>query len=168
MKKSIEKRQTILKIIEQDPGAGFIDIQKITGYANGVLSHHLKILYRDGEIRIKRERRKIWVFPSYLDSNEYMPRIFLRKETCKKILLFLLKNKTSTFSQIRNSIEKSPAMTSHALKMLSENRLIKKIHGFPHQYTLEDPNKIAILVHDIEISKIDSLKERFTDTFSYY
>lgn len=168
MQRAKQRRQTILQVVENDPGIGFIELQKNTGLVNGVLSHHLNVLQREGSIRIKRDTRKIWIFHSDQNPDEDNLRIFLRKETCKKILVFLLENHTCTFSQIRDSIRKSPSTTSLTLKTLIEKGLVKKIHGFPHKYTLENYEKTANLASAIRVSQIDSLTEKFADTFSYY
>ncbi|MCA9812671.1 MAG: winged helix-turn-helix transcriptional regulator [Nitrosarchaeum sp.] len=161
------KKNIILKLVERNPGVGFLDIQKETGYANGVLSHHLKILERDDFIRIRREKRKIWVFPLHLNPDEDNIRIHIRKETCKKIIEFLLDEKKSSFIQIRKTIGKSPSTTSITLKMLIQNDIVRKIPGFTHEYALKDHDKTAHIMEMIRMSRTDLLKDRFADTFSY-
>lgn len=168
MLRGLQKKKTILKLVEDDPGVGFIDIMKSTGYANGIVGHHLRTLEREGSIRIKREKRKIWIFHPTLDSNDDNIRIFLRKETCKKILVFLLEARSANFIQIRDTIGKSPSTTSTTLKMLVESKVIKKIPGFPHKYALEDYEKTIKILNTIEASHVDILKDRFADTFSYF
>ena len=162
------KRKTILKLVENDPGMGFLDLQKETGYGNGVLSHHLKTLEKSNLIRIRRANRKIWVFPPHLDSDDDNIRIHIRKETCKKIIEFLLQENTANFVQIQTAIKKSPGTTSSTLKMLVENRIVTKIHGFPNKYVVADHDKTAELLDAMKISQTDKLKERFADTFSYF
>ena len=162
------KKKTILKLVESNPGVGFLDIQKETGYANGVLSHHLKTLEREDAIRIRRDKRKIWVFPLHLNPDEDNIRIHIRKETCKKIIEFLLEENKSNFIQIQKAIGKSPSTTSITLKMLIQNNVIIKIPGFPHEYALKDYDTTAqIMEMTKEISRTDLLKDRFADTFSY-
>lgn len=168
MLRGLQKKKTILKLVEDDPGVGFIDIMKSTGYANGVVGHHLRMLEIDGSIRIKRAKRKIWVFNPTLDPNDDNIRIFLRKETCKLILVFLVERETAKFSQITEATGKSPSTVSTTLKMLIENKLIKKILGFPHKYVLEDYEKTVKILNTVEASHVDMLKDRFADTFSYF
>ena len=162
------KKKTILKTVEDDPGAGFLDIQKETGYANGVLSYHLKTLEKNDLIRIKRGKRKIWVFPPHLNSDEDNIRIHIRKETRKKIIEVLLRENKASFVQIQKATEKSPSTTSLTLKMLVQGNIVKKIPGFPSKYILEDYDKTADIFNSIKISKTDTLKDRFADTFSYF
>ncbi|MDH3204018.1 MAG: ArsR family transcriptional regulator [Nitrosopumilus sp.] len=167
MLRGLQKRRTILKAVTRQPGMGFIDIMKSTGYANGVVSHHLDVLEKEGAIRISRSKRKIWVFDSQLDSSDDNIRIALRKETCKEILVFLLENDIATFVQIRNAIKKSPGTTSFTLKKLDELGVLKIIYGFPKKYALKDFEKTSEILDVMAVSHTDELKDRFADTFSY-
>ena len=126
------------------------------------------MLESDGFIRIKREKRKIWVFHSALNPDEDNIRISLRKETCKKILVFLVENKIASFVQIRDAIKKSPSTTSLTMKTLVEKKVIKKINGFPNRYTLMDHHRTVQILNTAEIAYSDKIKDRFADTFSYF
>ena len=167
MLRGLAKKQTILKLVEENPGIGFLEIQKTTGYGHGVISHHLSMLEKQGSIRINRGKRKIWIFGLGLDPDEDSIRIALRKETCKKILSFLLDVNLANFVQIQNAIGKSPGTTSTTLKKLVEHNVIKIVHGFPKRYTLDDFEKTASLLDAMTVSPTDELKDRFADTFSY-
>ena len=168
MSNANHKKKTILRLVQDDPGVGFIDIQKETGYANGVLSHHLKILEKNDHIRIRRGKRKIWVFPSHLDSENDKIRIYIRKETYRRIIGFLLESNQSSFVLIQKTIEKSPSTTSVMLKILVQNGIVKKTPGFPHRYSLTDSQRVSKVIDTIKVSKTDTLKDRFADTFSYF
>ena len=168
MSNTNHRKKTILRLVDEDPGMGFIDIQKETGYANGVLSHHLKILEKNEHVRIRRGKRKIWVFPSYLDPNEDKIRMHIRKETNKKIVEFLLENSSASFVCIQKTIKKSPSTTSIVLKMLVQNDIVKKTPGFPHRYSLKDPEVILNIIDTAKTTKIETLKDRFADAFSYF
>lgn len=167
MNRGLKKKQTILKVIEENPGAGFLDIHKLTGFGHGVVSHHLSVLEKEGSIRINRDKRKIWVFQSELDPYEDNIRIAFRKETCKEILVFLLKKDIVSFAQIQDAIKKSPGTTSVVLKKLINFKVIKVVYGFPKKYALEDYEKTAKILDSMNISHADELKDRFADTFSY-
>ena len=107
MIRGLAKKQTILKVVKENPGIGFLDVHKITGFGHGVVSHHLAMLEKEGTVRINRGKRKIWIFGSDLDPNDDNIRIALRKETCKKILNFLLDENLANFTHIQNTIGKS-------------------------------------------------------------
>lgn len=168
MLRGLAKKQTILKVVEENPGMGFLDIHKITGFGHGVVSHHLAMLEKEGSVRINRGKQKIWVFGSDLDPKEDNIRIAIRKETCKKILVFLLDVNCASFVQISNTISKSPGTTSVTLKKLIEHKVIKVVYGFPKKYTLENFEKTSHILDMMTLSHVDEFKDRFADTFSYF
>ena len=167
MNRGLAKKRAVLKAVEENPGAGFIDLMKLTGFANGVLSHHLGVLEKEGVVRINHWKRKIWVFKSELDPNEDNIRISFRKETCKQILLHLLNENSANLQQIQEAIKKSPATTSGTLKKLVYLQVIQIIPGFPKKYTLVDFEKTTKILNSITVTQTDELKDRFADTFSY-
>lgn len=167
MRNPLKRKKTILNLIQSDPGVGFLEIKRTTGFAHGVLSHHLLKLERDGSIRIRRGKRKMWAFPIHSDPKEDTTRMFLRRETSKKILVFLLEKEPANFSQIQKAIQKSPSTTSIVLKVLVEKRLVSIIPGFPRKYCLKDAEITSFVVSSMNISQVDQLKDRFADTFSY-
>lgn len=168
MLRGLAKKQTILKVVEENPGMGFLDIHKITGFGHGVVSHHLAMLEKEGSVRINRGKQKIWVFGSDLDPKEDNIRIAIRKETCKKILVFLLDVNRASFVQISHTISKSPGTTSVTLKKLIEHKVIKVVYGFPKEYTLENFEKTSHILDTMTLSHVDEFKDRFADTFSYF
>jgi len=167
MNRGLAKKQTILKAIEDNPSTGFLDIHRITGFGHGVISHHLSVLEKEGSVRIAREKQKIWVFESSLDPAEDNLRITLRKETCRKILFYLLEADIASFSQIQEAIKKSQGTTSYTLKKLVKYNVVKIKYGFPKKYVLKDVDQTKKILATLPVSYTDTLKDRFADTFSY-
>jgi predicted transcriptional regulator len=166
-RKSTQKRKQICTIIEENPGYSYCDIQKESGWTNGILSHHIKILERNEYIRIRRENRKTWFFPPDSDPKNDFLLIYSKKETYRKIIMFLLQEKQADFKEIQQNIGKSPSTTSIALSKLIQRNLIKKTQDFKKKYELCDYD------HALELSKAepktsDKIKDRFADTFSYF
>lgn len=167
MLRGLKKKKTILKTIEENPGAGFLDIHKMTGFGHGVVSHHLSVLEKEGSIRINRDKRNISVFQTSSDPNNDNIITALRKETCKKILAFLLDVDSASFIQIYTAIKKSPGTASVTVKKLVELDVIKIVHGFPKKYALKDEIRTRELFDSFTVSRTDEFKDRFADTFSY-
>ena len=90
------------------------------------------------------------------------------KETCRSILIFLLNKQAATFVEIVQASHKSPATTSYTLKQLVHNNVIKKIPGFQKKYALCDPQLTKHLLDELDITPIDTMADRFADSFSYY
>ncbi|WP_299290139.1 ArsR family transcriptional regulator [Nitrosopumilus sp.] len=167
MLRGLKKKQAILKTIEKNPGTRFSDIHKMTGFGHGVVSHHLSMLEKEGSIRINRDKRNIRVFQSSLDPSNDNIIISIRKETCKKILAFLLDANSANFVQIYSAIKKSPGTTSSTLKKLVELEVLIIIHGFPKKYAIKDEVRTRELFNSLSVSQTDEFKDRFADTFSY-
>ena len=162
------RRESICKAVEENPGSNYQNLLKYTGFANGVLSHHLKRLEVEGRVRVRRSGRLTWFFPIFSDSDHDCIIINLRKETCRNILLFLLSRESATFVEITRAIRKSPATTSYTLKQLTEDKTIRIIPGFQKKYSLHDKDHTKDIMRRLEITRMDTLTDRFADSFSYY
>ena len=158
----------LLEIINKNPGICYRDIQKLSGYPLGTLSNSLSNLERDSKIIVKRLKRRTHYFPLHIPSEEFLVIINLRKETTKRIILFLLENKKATFSEIRNHSNKSPSTISITLTHLIENKIINRINGLEPYFELNDDNLVQNTLTRIDSSILDKLKDRMADTFSYF
>jgi len=158
----------LLEIIQKNPAISYRDIQKITGYPFGTLSNSLSNLEKDSRIIVKRSARRAHHFPAHIPSTEYPVLIHLRKETAKKIIIFLVDNEKGTYSDFRNCTNKSPSTISITLTNLIEEKIIKRISGFQPYFMLEDPQLVQNILTKISPSNTDKMKERFADTFSYF
>lgn len=158
----------ILKIIQKNPAISYRDIQKMSGYPFGTLSNSLSNLEKDAKIIVRRFTRRTHYFPLDIPSGEYPVLINLRKETAKKILLFLAENKKGTYSDFRKCTNKAPSTISVTLTNLVEEKIIKRIFDFKPYFVLEDPQFVQNILAKISTSNADKMKDRFADTFSYF
>ncbi len=159
---------SILEIIQKDPAISYRGIQKITGYPFGTLSNSLSNLEKDSKIIVKRSARRTHYFPLHIPSVEYPVLINLRKETAKKIILFLADHKQGTHSDFRKCIHKAPSTISITLTNLVEEKIIKRISGFYPYFILEDPQFVQDILTKISPNNIDKMKDKFADTFFYF
>lgn len=158
----------ILEIIRKNPAISYRDIQKISGYPFGTLSNSLYNLEKDSKIIVKRFARRTHHFPLHIPSDEYPVLINLRKETAKKIIVFLAENKKGTYSDFRKCTNKSPPTISITLTNLIEEKIIKRIPDFQPYFILDNPQFIQNILTKISPSNTDKMKDRFADTFSYF
>ncbi|MBT8172794.1 MAG: hypothetical protein KJN83_01885, partial [Nitrosopumilus sp.] len=107
-------------------------------------------------------------FPSYIPSVEYPVLINLRKETAKKIIIFLAENKKGTYADFRKCTNRAPSTISITLTNLIEEKIIKRISDFTPYFILEDPQFVQNILAKISPSNTDKMKDRFADTFSYF
>lgn len=162
------KTKKILQKIREKPGINYNELKMETGYSTGIVNYHLIILVESGSILIEKRDGRTWFFPSNTKNSDIDLIINLRKETNGRILSFLFANKSATFKEIQSSIKKSPATTSISLAQLDELDLIRRTSGFPIKFELSDYEKTGQVIRRINLSVFDSLKDRFSDSFSYF
>lgn len=158
----------LLDIIKKNPGIGYADIKKLTGYPCGTLSNALSNLERDSRIMVNRSTRRANYFPLHIPLREQIVLINLRKETAKRIILFLIDNQRASFSEIRDFIKKSPSTTSITLTGLIENKIIRRTSGHNVSFDLRDPKTTHHALIRLEPKTTDKLKDRFADVFSHF
>jgi len=158
----------ILEIIEKNPATRFTDLMYGTGLKNGVVSHYLKMMEKVGLIRAKRIKNQGWYFASTFDESNEVLFIHLRKETSRRILVFLLKKGPATFSEILEHVSKSPSTLSVALANLLKADLIAIEPGIVKKYSPNNKETIIISLEQIKPKTLDTAKDRFADAFSYF
>ena len=157
----------ILSIVENNPGIHYSDLVKSTGLAHGVTSHYLSRMERMNLVRIKREKRKAFIFAGKSSDRLDDVLINLRRETAGRILGLLLDRKTATFSEIREAVGKSPSTVSYVLTQLIEVNLVKRLFGITQKYELAYYGSTMQAMGMVRTGRLDAAKDRFSDTFSY-
>lgn len=157
----------IIKLITMNPGIHYTDVVNRLDLAHGVVSHYLSQLERMKTIRLRRYKKKTFLFPNYFPEDLDYLTIHLRRETAGRIMMFLLDSKQASFSDIRRTIGKSPSTISITLTQLVEMNLIKRKPGVIATYELTDRKFTFKALELMRAGTLSSLKERFADTFSY-
>ena len=139
----MNRRSTVLEIVEKNPGIRFNEIMRISNIKNGTLSHYIKKLVDDGEIILEQSPRVTRMYPSGISEKETKICRHLTTPTQKNIILYLLKNKISTSIEIKDFLGKSPSVVSVNLNELFKEKIISKKYDIPsNKYSLEKPEEI--------------------------
>ena len=139
----MNRRNTVLEIVEKNPGIRFNEIMRISNIKNGTLSHYIKKLVDDGEIILEQSPRVTRMYPSGISEKETKICRHLTTPTQKNIILYLLKNKISTSIEIKDFLGKSPSVISVNLNELFKEKIISKKYDIPsNKYSLEKPEEI--------------------------
>ena len=139
----MDRRDTVLEIVEKNPGIRFNEIMRISNIKNGTLSHYIKKLVDDGEIILEQSPRVTRMYPSGISKKETKICRHLTTPTQKNIILYLLKNKISTSIEIKDFLGKSPSVISVNLNELFKEKIISKKYDIPsNKYSLEKPEEI--------------------------
>ena len=139
----MDRKNTVLEIVEKKPGIRFNEIMRISNIKNGTLSHYVKKLADAGDIILEQSPRVTRMYPSGISKKETKICRHLTTPTQKNIILYLLKNKISTSIEIKDHLGKSPSVISVSLNELFKEKIISKKYDIPsNKYSLQKPEEI--------------------------
>ena len=117
------RREKILKIIKDNPGIGFNGIVRETKLSNGVISHYILQLLKDGEIVKSGVRAKYFHYKISEKDKKFL--VSLSNNSNYEIIKLLLKTGSPVSAErITKAIEKSRSTVSVNLKRLEKMQLI--------------------------------------------
>lgn len=157
----------LIAIISKNPGIGFTDLSRESGLAHGVLSHYLSRMEKHVMIRVRQNNKRRLFFPLDSSQENDMLFIYFRRETYRIILSFLLAKDSATFGEIVAEVKRLPSTVSLALTQLTQLKLISK-SGINKRYEVSCPSLTREALQKISPTELDTLKDRFADTFSYF
>ena len=156
----MNRRETVLQIVKKTPGIRFNEIMRISDIRNGTLSHYVKKLEEDGDIKLERTPRVTRLYPVGIAEKEAIICKYLTMETQKKLILFLLKKEVATSTEIREHLDKSPSVISVNLTELFKAKMINKKYDIPHnKYSLKNPEQIKGILNEYYPNIMDQLSE---------
>ena len=121
------RKEAISNIIKKKPGIGFNEITRESKLSNGVVSHYILQLLKDGEI-IKSDGARAKYFHHIISKKDRKIIMTVRSETNYKIIKFLLsRNVPSRAEEISKAIKKSRSTITVRLQILQKNKIIERI-----------------------------------------
>jgi len=154
----LDKINTVLEIVNKNPGIRFNEIMRVSNIRNGTLSHYVKKLEDEKSIELERTPRVTRLYPAGISSEEAKICKYLTKPSQKKLILFLLKKGTATSLEIRDFIKKSPSVVSVNLNELFKEKIIEKRYDIPsNKYSLKNPRQIEGIVKEYYPETIDKI-----------
>ena len=166
--KKMDRKSTILHIIQHNPGIRFNEIMRVSNVRNGTLSHYVKKLEDESSIELERTPRVTRLYPAGIDTHEAKICKYLTMETQKKLIMFLLKNKTATSSEIRQFLKKSPSVVSVNLNQLFREKILEKKYDIPsNKFSLKNPGEIIGIMNEYYPNLIDKLADNTAEMFDY-
>jgi len=115
---SDDLRRDIYNYIRKNPGIRYRELIRIARTTNGVLSYHLGILEKNGEIRVERQsnNRVTRYYIANVPKEDSDIIGYFRSRVIRSIIFFVLKNEFCTFNEIVDHVEKAPSTISCTLK----------------------------------------------------
>lgn len=160
------RTRTILELIKNNPGISYSDILRRTGFANGVLSHHLDKIEESGKITIMRSPRVARIYPCGIENQEAVLIKNLRNPTIKKIIISLC-DETLSFKEVTKMVSKSQGTVSVYLKELTEqNIIIRMLHEGELVFRLADTDYVKMVISKHQTSLFERSADNISDIFS--
>ena len=154
----------IQQIIEQNPGIQFREIMRTSGLKNGVLSHYLGKLEKNGIIKVIRGPRQVRFFPPRITEDESIVIKALRKQTPRDLLLALITQDGLEFSQLVKEVKKSPSTVSLYLSQLVADGLVEiKIINLKKRYHIKARELVDKLIEDYRPRMLEKQSSGFED-----
>jgi len=159
----------IQQIIEQNPGIQFREIMRSSGLKNGVLSHYLGKLEKNGIVKVIRGPRQTRFYPPRITEDEYIVIKALRKQTPRDLLLALIKDDGLEFSQLVREVKKSPSTVSLYLSQLVEDGLVEiRLVQLKKRYHIKARDVIDKLIEDYRPGLLEKPTSGFEDIINSF
>jgi len=159
----------IQQIIEENPGIQFREIMRSSGLKNGVLSHYLGKLEKNGIVKVIRGPRQARFYPPQITENESIAITALRKQTPRDLLLALIKDDGLEFSQLVREVKKSPSTVSFYLSQLVKDELVEiRLVLLKKRYYIKARDVIDKLVEDCRPGLLEKPTSGFEDIINSF
>jgi predicted transcriptional regulator len=162
-----DRNSQIQQIIEQNPGIQFREIMRSSGLKNGVVSHYLRKLEKNGVINVNRGPRQSRFYPLHITEEEAIVIKALRKQTPRDLLLALIMQDGSEFSQLVKDVKKSPSTVSLYLSQLIKDGLVET-NGIllKKKYHIKATELVDKFIEDYRPTAIEKATSGYEDIFN--
>jgi predicted transcriptional regulator len=123
------KKRMLLKCINNSPGIRYRELLRVTGFPNGVMAYHLRILEKFKQMKVSRQYKKITrYYPLKTTAKESRVIEFMKRPTDRRIILFMLKHERCKFKDIERYIKRASSTVSWHLSRLRDAGIISMRH----------------------------------------
>ena len=162
-----DRNSQLQEIIEKNPGIQFREIMRSSGMKNGVLSHYLGKLEKNGLVKVMREPRQTRFYPPKTTEAESIVIKALRKQTPRDLLLALVEQDGLEFSELVKKVGKSPSTVSLYLSQIVQDGLVEiKLENLKKRYYIKERMLIDHLIEDYRPSLLEKPTSGFEDIFN--
>jgi predicted transcriptional regulator len=164
---SSENKLYIYKYIVNYPGVHLRKICRELGLAMGDTQYQLSILEKDGRIKSKKVGNHRHYYPLTIpnEQNELIL-AFLRQETIRDILVYLMENPGSSQQALANFKNVSaPTIKWHMSKLIESELVVVTREGKIVKYFIKDPRSLTSSLKNYMPALWNSLVNRFGEKF---
>ena len=163
----LDNRRKIYQIISKFPGMYMREMEKVLGLAVGVLEYHLSYMVKSEILSIEEEGNKKRYF--IRDDVSYGDKItigLLRQKVPRRIVVNLMLNPGIKFKDVLEEFEVSKSTLSFHMKKLVDAEIVTATkEGRETSYIVRDPEGIARVILTYKASFLDSVVDRFAETW---
>ena len=164
-----DRNLQLQKIIEENPGIQFREVMRTSGLKNGVLSHYLGKLEKNGIIKVVREPRQTRFYPPEITEEQSIVIKSLRRQTPRDLLLALVKKDGLEFGELVNEVGKSPSTVSLYLSQIVQDGLVEiKLDNLKKRYYIKARSTIDQLIEEYRPGLLDKPTSGFEDIFNSF
>ena len=164
----MDRRETVLDIVEKNPGIRFNEIMRISNIRNGTLSHYVKKLEDEKSIQLERTPRVTRLYPKGIPEDEARICKYLTMDSQRKLIIYLLKKKVATSIEIREYLKKSPSVISVNLNELFKQKIINKQYDIPsNKYSLRNSSQVEGIVNEYYPHLLNKLSDNTIEMLDF-
>jgi len=164
-----DRNLQLQEIIEKHPGIQFREIMRSSGLKNGVLSHYLGKLEKNGIIKVTRGPRQTRFYPPRITEDQSIVIKALRKQTPRDLLLALVKQDGLEFGELVKEVGKSPSTVSLYLAQIVKDGLVEiKLDNLKKRYYIKARDLIDQLIEDYRPNILEKPTSGFEDIFNSF
>lgn len=163
----LKTRRTIYNFILKHPGMHERELSRKLILPLSTLDYHLYHLKKRNIITSKTDGHYTQFFAEgKIGAKEKKIIATLRKNVCRKLVMFLLLNKNANHKSIRSHLGLAPSTTSFHLNKLVNLEVIDFSQiGRETKYYIKEPDYVSDLLVTYRKSFFDSAVDRFADTW---
>ena len=164
-----DRNLQLQKIIEENPGIQFREVMRTSGLKNGVLSHYLGKLEKNGIIKVVREPRQTRFYHPKITEEQSIVIKSLRRQTPRDLLLALVKQDGLEFSELVEEVGKSPSTVSLYLSQIVQDGIVEiKLENMKKRYYIKARDTIDQLIEDYRPGKLEAPTSGFEDIINSF
>ena len=157
------------EIIEKNPGIQFREIMRNSGLKNGVLSHYLGKLEKNGIIKVERGPRQTRFYPPRITEDQSVAIKALRRQTPRDLLLALVMKDGLEFNELVKEVKKSPSTVSLYLSQIVQDGLVEiRLENMKKRYYIKARDTIDQLIEDYRPGKLEAPTSGFEDIINSF
>jgi predicted transcriptional regulator len=159
-------RSEIFGFITKNPGIRYRELIRLAGISNGVLTYHLGMLEKFGEIRVERmsNKRVTRYFTVNIPREDSDIISCFRSKVIRNIVFFVINNDLCTFNEIVDHVGKAQSTISWHVKKLREAGILRMIHGNDRLlYSIADRTIVNRILFEYQETFTDRVIDNYAD-----